>query len=198
MHASPYAWVLPHPAVHEALFEIENMLDRDYYSRLLRLARALARRDRSGVLRLVGLEIALANAIWALRLRFFFGMDAAGRAPAPRPGHDRCAPKGHDEAFRDSAGLHRGLEEVEVLLADRGPARGILPGSRSHPRRAEGDSPPVRARASALSRGSVHAHPDRGVLQAQGARGGDAEDRRGGAAAVRSRAATSSAMVGAG
>ncbi len=78
--ASPYAWVLVR--LHEApLFEIENMLDRDYYSRLLELARGLPARDRSGVLRLVSLEISLVNAVWALRLRFFFGLEAPAAAP---------------------------------------------------------------------------------------------------------------------
>jgi vacuolar-type H+-ATPase subunit C/Vma6 len=72
---SVYAWVLPLLET-TPLFEIENMLDRDYYERLLELARALPARDRTGVLRLVNVQITLANVVWALRLRFFFGMDA--------------------------------------------------------------------------------------------------------------------------
>ncbi len=78
--ASPYAWVLPHLR-STPLFEIENMLDRDYYSTLLRLARSLPPRDRSGVLRLVSLEMALGDVVWALRLRFFFGLDAHAAGP---------------------------------------------------------------------------------------------------------------------
>ena len=82
--ASPYAWVLP-LVRSRPLFEIENMLDRDYYTRLLGLARKLAPRDRSGVVRLVSLEMMLANAVWALRLRFFFGLDAQSAQPLMLP-----------------------------------------------------------------------------------------------------------------
>ena len=96
--SSPYAWVLPLLQSRKP-FEIENMLDRDYYSRLLKLARALAPRDRSGVLRLVGLEIALANAVWALRLRFFFGLDAAAARPLFVPGMIDAHRRALGEAF---------------------------------------------------------------------------------------------------
>jgi vacuolar-type H+-ATPase subunit C/Vma6 len=71
---SDYAWVLPLLET-TPLFEIENRLDLDYYTRLLQLARALPTRDRTGVLRLVMLQITLANVVWALRLRFFFAID---------------------------------------------------------------------------------------------------------------------------
>jgi len=57
------------------------MLDRDYDAELLHLARKLPRPDRTGVLRLVSLEIAISNALWALRLRFFFGMDEQTARP---------------------------------------------------------------------------------------------------------------------
>lgn len=77
---SAYSWVVPHLR-SMPLFEIENMLDRDYYSRLLSLARALPSPDRSGVLRLVSLETALLNGVWALRLRFFFKLDARSAMP---------------------------------------------------------------------------------------------------------------------
>jgi vacuolar-type H+-ATPase subunit C/Vma6 len=78
--ASPYAWVLEH--LHSApMFETENALDRRYYSQLLELARVLAPRDQAGVLRLVNLEIFLVNVIWALRLRFFFGLDVQAAQP---------------------------------------------------------------------------------------------------------------------
>jgi len=73
--SSPYAWILPLlKAV--PLAQVENRLDRDYYDRLLQLARALPARDRTGVLRLASAEIALANVVWALRLRFYFKLDA--------------------------------------------------------------------------------------------------------------------------
>jgi vacuolar-type H+-ATPase subunit C/Vma6 len=71
---SPYAWVLPRLA-ETPIAQIENELDRDYYARYLNLASGLPSRDRTGVLRLATLEAALANAVWALRLRFYFGMD---------------------------------------------------------------------------------------------------------------------------
>ena len=75
LEASPYAWVLPLLATTPVV-RIENMLDQDYYRRLQELTRALPARDRAGVSRLVGLEIALADALWALRLRFAFGLEA--------------------------------------------------------------------------------------------------------------------------
>jgi len=72
--SSRYAWVLPLLGT-TPLAVIENKLDKEYYARLLQLARALPARDGTGVLRLVNLSIALANVIWALRLRFFYGME---------------------------------------------------------------------------------------------------------------------------
>jgi len=83
--SSPYAWTLPHVR-SRPLFEIENMLDRDYYKRLLGLARKLPREDRTGVLRLVNLETSLADVSWALRLRFFFGLDLEAARPLMIPG----------------------------------------------------------------------------------------------------------------
>jgi vacuolar-type H+-ATPase subunit C/Vma6 len=82
---SPYAWVIPLLET-TPLFEIENRLDRDYYVRLLELAKGLPSRDRTGVLRLVNVQIALANVIWALRLRFFFGLDGEKARPLLIPG----------------------------------------------------------------------------------------------------------------
>jgi vacuolar-type H+-ATPase subunit C/Vma6 len=70
--ASPYAWVLPHVKTKPPAL-VENMLDTEYYSRLLELAQGLPAGDRTGILRLVRHEVTLANVIWALRLRFFFG-----------------------------------------------------------------------------------------------------------------------------
>ncbi len=73
--ASPYRWVIPLLRTMP-LADLENRLDRDYYERFLHLAGALPPRDRAGVIRLENAEIALANVIWALRLRFFFKLDA--------------------------------------------------------------------------------------------------------------------------
>jgi vacuolar-type H+-ATPase subunit C/Vma6 len=75
LEGTPYAWAAALLAT-TPVARIENMLDQHYYRRLLELTRALPRRDRAGVSRLVGMEIALADAVWALRLRFAFGLDA--------------------------------------------------------------------------------------------------------------------------
>jgi vacuolar-type H+-ATPase subunit C/Vma6 len=73
--ASPYRWVLPLLKT-EPLAELENSIDRDYYDQFLHLAVSLPSADRRAILRLASTEIALANIIWALRLRFFFNLDA--------------------------------------------------------------------------------------------------------------------------
>ncbi len=83
--SSPYAWVLPLLRTIP-LVELENRLDRDYYGRYMKLCRDLPDRDRTGPLRLVSTEIALSNAVWALRLRFYFGMDVAKAQPLMIPG----------------------------------------------------------------------------------------------------------------
>lgn len=72
IRSSPYGWVLAHVGT-EPLARVENMLDRDYYSRLLALAKKLPVSDRTGILRFVRFEVMLASVTWALRLRFFFG-----------------------------------------------------------------------------------------------------------------------------
>ncbi len=71
---SRYAWLVP-MLTSTPLVRIENSLDRDYYITLRTLAQGLPLKDKSGVSRLVSMEISLANAIWILRLRFFFGLD---------------------------------------------------------------------------------------------------------------------------
>ena len=118
--SSGYSWVLKH--LHsKPLHEIENVLDRDYYTRLLRLSRGLPGRDRRGVERLVTLEISLSNVTWALALRFFFGMDWAAAQPLLSRAWEH-ARRALSEVFEIPRGLHRGLEKVEILLAG-GPAR---------------------------------------------------------------------------
>ncbi len=80
LRASPYAWTLA--ALKGASREkVENLADGRYYEELLRLARALRGEDRLGVLRYVNLEVSLANAVWALRLRFSYGLDEAAARP---------------------------------------------------------------------------------------------------------------------
>jgi vacuolar-type H+-ATPase subunit C/Vma6 len=73
--ASPYSWILPLIGT-VPLAQLENRLDRDYYEKFLQLSRVLPAGDRAGVLRLITAEIALANVVWALRLRFYFKLDA--------------------------------------------------------------------------------------------------------------------------
>ncbi len=85
IQGSPYAWVLP-LAKNESLLAAENALDKEYYERLLHLARELPARDRIGVQKLVLLEATLTNVAWAMRLRFFFGMDAEHAASFMIPG----------------------------------------------------------------------------------------------------------------
>jgi len=83
--ASPYSWVLPQLRTQPPAL-VENMLDIEYYSRLLALARQLPAGERTGILRFVRAEITLANVIWALRLRFFFGLDWENARPLMIPG----------------------------------------------------------------------------------------------------------------
>ena len=75
IESSPYSWITPKLS-GTPIVMIENALDRDYYLKLQNIARGLPLKDRAGVMRLVSLEIVLNNVIWALRLRFFFGLDA--------------------------------------------------------------------------------------------------------------------------
>jgi vacuolar-type H+-ATPase subunit C/Vma6 len=80
IRSSPYAWTLD--ALKSASREkVENQVDRQYYEELLRLARALSSGDRLGVMRYVNHEVTFANAVWALRLRFSFGMDEQASRP---------------------------------------------------------------------------------------------------------------------
>lgn len=85
LEGTPYAWAAALLATTPVV-RIETMLDQHYYRRLLELARALPRKDRAGVSRLVGTEIALVDAVWALRLRFSFGMDAGAARELLLPG----------------------------------------------------------------------------------------------------------------
>jgi len=72
--ASMYSWVVP-LVKSTPIAKVENALDREYYRILQHLAADLPGADRVGVLRMIMLQITLANVIWALRLRFFFRMD---------------------------------------------------------------------------------------------------------------------------
>jgi vacuolar-type H+-ATPase subunit C/Vma6 len=72
---SPYAWALDRME-KDSLLAAESALDKEYYQTLQRLVHELPARDRSGVRKLVALETGVTNALWALRLRFLFGMDA--------------------------------------------------------------------------------------------------------------------------
>ncbi len=96
--ASRYAWVLPHLR-SQPLYEVENMLDRHYYARLLKLARALPQQDRRGVMRLINLETCLTDVTWALRLRFSFGLDLQAARPLMIPGMVHSHRKAISEAF---------------------------------------------------------------------------------------------------
>jgi vacuolar-type H+-ATPase subunit C/Vma6 len=95
---SPYGWSLE-LAERESLLAAENALDRQYYEVLQRLVGALPPRDRRGVRKLVALETGVANAVWALRLRFLFGMDAAAAEGYLIPGTGREARRDIRAAF---------------------------------------------------------------------------------------------------
>ena len=75
LHSSAYAWVLP-LVESMPVAELENRIDRDYYGRFIELSEKLPAADRLPVMRLVRTEIAISNVVWALRLRFFFNMEA--------------------------------------------------------------------------------------------------------------------------
>lgn len=98
MEKSPYAWILPMLA-SSPLVRIENSLDREYYVKLKSLARELPSKDRAGVDRLVSLEIVLVNVIWALRLRFFFGLDAEKAQELLIPGMADAERRAVEQAF---------------------------------------------------------------------------------------------------
>ena len=72
--ASSYAWVVAQ-VKSTPIAKVENSLDREYYRLLQSLALDLPSADRVGVLRMIMLQVTLANVIWALRLRFYFRMD---------------------------------------------------------------------------------------------------------------------------
>jgi vacuolar-type H+-ATPase subunit C/Vma6 len=78
---------------------IENRLDREYYSRLLSLAEGLPAGDRAGILRLVRHEITLANVVWALRLRFFFGLTGENAGALMIPGTADSSRRAVSRAF---------------------------------------------------------------------------------------------------
>ena len=81
--------------------------DREHAgSRLLFNARwrwheAFPRVTAPGVMRIVSLEMTLANAIWALRLRFFFGLDAQAAQPSHALRDDGVPPKSDGGGIRD-------------------------------------------------------------------------------------------------
>lgn len=95
---SPYAWVVPLLKTTPVV-RIENMLDQEYYRQLLALTRALPQKDRVGVSRLVHLEIGLADVLWALRLRFAFGMDAEKARGLLIPGMLEAERRAVEQAF---------------------------------------------------------------------------------------------------
>jgi vacuolar-type H+-ATPase subunit C/Vma6 len=98
LEESPYAWALE-LLEKDSLLAAENALDKQYYQKLLALVRELPARDRTGVGKLVSLETGVTNAIWALRLRFVFGMSAERAAEFLVPGLGREAQRVVLQAF---------------------------------------------------------------------------------------------------
>ncbi len=101
--SSDYSWVV-RLAGSMPPAQLENRLDQDYYQRFLLLAEGLPSADRIPVLRLARTEIALANVIWALRLRFFFRFELEKARPLMIPGM--------------SAGVAAAVSAVFELAAD--------------------------------------------------------------------------------
>jgi vacuolar-type H+-ATPase subunit C/Vma6 len=102
LRSSDYSWILP-LAQTVPVPELENRLDRHYYERFSALAQALPSADRAPVLRLARTEIALSNAIWALRLRFFFKFEAAKALPLMIPGTSAAVKAAVSAAFEFAA-----------------------------------------------------------------------------------------------
>jgi vacuolar-type H+-ATPase subunit C/Vma6 len=96
--ASPYAWALT-MLEKESLLAADNALDKEYYGTLAKLVQELPARDRAGVEKLVALETSVTNALWALRLRFLFGMDAERAAGFLIPTHGRTTHQALMQAF---------------------------------------------------------------------------------------------------
>ena len=96
--ASPYAWALT-MLEKESLLAADNALDKEFYGVLARLVQELPPRDRAGVRKLVTLETDVTNALWALRLRFLFGMDAEHAAGFLIPVHGRDGNRALMQAF---------------------------------------------------------------------------------------------------
>jgi vacuolar-type H+-ATPase subunit C/Vma6 len=57
-----------------ALPDLEFQIDRQYYAELIACVRALPPGERGRVMPLVRAEVLLQNLLWALRLKFYFGM----------------------------------------------------------------------------------------------------------------------------
>jgi vacuolar-type H+-ATPase subunit C/Vma6 len=102
LRSSLYAWVLPLAGTVPDV-ELENRLDRDYHDRLFDLAGSLPAADRMPVMRLLRAEAALENAVRALRLRFFFKLDAQLARPLMIPGSSSTVTAALEEAFEIAA-----------------------------------------------------------------------------------------------
>ena len=72
-----FVWVADSLAAGTPLVELETELDRRYYAALWKDVSALPEADRAAFERLVAEEIELKNIVWALRLRFYFGIEGA-------------------------------------------------------------------------------------------------------------------------
>lgn len=100
---TPYAWI--DEAACKDSARTEQMLDAAYYRDLWEILRALPASRRGSVTELLRFEIATQNLVWAMRLRKYFGLDAARIQPllVPVPDEDSLAWAGR--ALPDGMGL---------------------------------------------------------------------------------------------
>ncbi len=117
---SPFSWVVP-KLTGTPVYLIENELDKDYYVKLLEFTDRLPRADRAGVRRLVSLETLAVNAVWALRLRFFFGYDAEKAEGLLIPGMGKEHGRLINQCFEIPAESTEGWRKWKLgwLLADQ-------------------------------------------------------------------------------
>lgn len=88
---TPYAWI--DEAACRDPARTEQMLDTAYYRDLWEILRVLSASRRGSVTELLRFEIATQNLVWAMRLRKYFGHDAAHIQPllVPVPDEDSLA-----------------------------------------------------------------------------------------------------------
>ena len=96
------------------LFPIEINLEVDYYRRLLKLVRALSKRDREIAMQLVGIEIDQKNIGWLVRLKFYYDVPVGALLDYHIPGGYRMTRDRLTRAFRADT-----LREVLMVALEK-------------------------------------------------------------------------------